>query len=331
MDARRAAGDSPRPMTTPDVILDVLARAGRSEHAEAVRALMQPAFRIVATRLAERPSGFRRSEDEDPVDPEKLAAYERALAALPIGASRFGGVPDLPPGVEWPERDGVPMEFLAQLRLADLPSDDRDPRAERGGGRSPLEGAAGGDEGDRLPREGSLLVFYNSQWGVHDMERGARCCAVIFHDGPDDALVRAAPPRIEWKSEFSDVTQFAPLLHGLAALRFEPAVRVPGGVSPWIEGELAEFWADLWCEHGDALTGREPGGFCENYLLGYADEDDYVDAHENGVDDQLLLQIDSDGAADFHFGDCNKLFFLLHRDELAARDFSRVRVYSSLG
>lgn len=38
-----------------------------------------------------------------------------------------------------------------------------------------------------------------------------------------------------------------------------------------------------------------------------------------------------DAAADFELGDCNKLFFVMRQAELAARDSTRVRVYSQLG
>jgi uncharacterized protein YwqG len=225
------------------------------------------------------------------------------------GASRLGGVPDLPPGATWPERDGVPMEFIAQVRLADV-------------------AAAGADE--RLPAQGSLLFFYNSQWGASDMEADARCCAVLFHDGPDEALVRTAPPRVEWKSEFSDVSQFAPFLHGIASLTFTRQLTVPGGVSPFIQEPLNGFWQDFHAEHHAALSGQtEP--YHESFVLGYVDEQDYIDAHANGTEDQLLLQVDSEDAAELQFGDCNKLFFLLTKGELAARDFTNVRVYSSLG
>ncbi len=293
---------------TQDTIVEILTGAGHGDHAAAVTALIQPAFRIVASALAPRPGHFRRAEDEPDLDEEKLTAFEGAMAALPLGASRFGGVPDLPPGVTWPERDGVPMEFIAQIRLADVAAAAADPR---------------------LPAQGSLLFFYNSQWTTSDQGEDG-CCAVLFHDGPDDALVRGAPPRVEWKSEFSDTTQFAPFLHGLAALRFEPTLSLPGGVSPYIQEPLNGFWQDFMCDQSKALSGStEP--YRDSFLLGYVDEQDYVDAHANGTDDQLLLQVDSEDAAEFQFGDCNKLFFLLTKDELAARDFSNARVYSMLG
>ncbi len=36
------------------------------------------------------------------------------------GASRLGGLPDLPEGIEWPIREGYRFDFVAQLRLEDL-------------------------------------------------------------------------------------------------------------------------------------------------------------------------------------------------------------------
>ena len=286
-------------MTTRADIRKLVEAAGHGAHADLVDQLVQPTMRLVATAIAPRPAGWAEPDEEN------VAQMDAALQALPLGASRFGGVPDLPPGAEWPERDGVPMEFIAQLRLADA-----------------------GDA--RLPASGSLLFFYNSQWGTTDMDRDASCCAVLFHAGPDSELVRATPPRVEWKSEFSDDPQIAPMIHGMASLRFEAALSVPGGVSPFIQGPLKDFWQDFHSEHHAALSGEaEP--YMSNYLLGYVDEQDYVDAHANGTEDQLLLQVDSCDAAEFQFGDCNKLFFLLTKAELAARDFSKVRVYSSLG
>jgi uncharacterized protein (TIGR02996 family) len=40
--------------------------------------------------------------------------------SLPVGASKFGGRPDMPAGTKWPEDDGEPLTFLLQLNLAEL-------------------------------------------------------------------------------------------------------------------------------------------------------------------------------------------------------------------
>src|SRR5438067_2599438 len=43
-----------------------------------------------------------------------------AEAKLPLGASRFGGGPDLPPDAGWPTLGEDPLAFLAQFNLAEL-------------------------------------------------------------------------------------------------------------------------------------------------------------------------------------------------------------------
>src|SRR3970040_1388436 len=53
---------------------------------------------------------------------------ERSLTSeseILIGASKFGGSPDVPAGFDWPHIEGrtnpEAMEFVGQIRLADLP------------------------------------------------------------------------------------------------------------------------------------------------------------------------------------------------------------------
>jgi uncharacterized protein YwqG len=57
----------------------------------------------------------------------KAGRDRRGLARLPVGASRFGGVRDLPPDLAWPEADGQKLQFLAQLDFTQLPRWDGDP------------------------------------------------------------------------------------------------------------------------------------------------------------------------------------------------------------
>ncbi|MBK9035495.1 MAG: DUF1963 domain-containing protein [Myxococcales bacterium] len=303
---------------TPDAILEALRRAGHGEHADAVRAVLEPGIHLTATALAGRPADWRTAgeaeadadaaeADADAAEADRVAVFDAAMAALPLGASRFGGIPDLPPGAAWPERDGVPMEFIAQFRLDEL---------------------AGLDPQGRLPAGGALLFFYNAQWEHSDMEPDAACCAVLFHPGPVAELVRATPPTVEWQSEFSAVPQVAPFVHGLAAVRGAPCTMAPGQTGPFVPERLASFWQGFASDHSAAY---QPGGADapQNHLLGYVDAPDYVDAQQPG--DQLLFQVSSDDAAEFQFGDCDSLYFILTAAELAARDFSRVRVYQQLG
>lgn len=83
---------------------DDLMRAARLDPVkDALRRLHSPAITIHSKTLG--PSGW--------LLPGKARAPE-------LGASRFGGWPDLPEGVAWPTWRGRPMSFLAQIDLADI-------------------------------------------------------------------------------------------------------------------------------------------------------------------------------------------------------------------
>jgi Domain of unknown function (DUF1963) len=111
---------------------------------------------------------------------------------LRIGASRFGGIPDLPPGFDWPKWNGSqlegwasglvrrtalpeqPLEFIAQLNLEDF---------------NRFSACAG------LPASGFLYFFYdsvNQPWGLDSEDQfGSR---VIFCDAKPDDLTRFGDP-----------------------------------------------------------------------------------------------------------------------------------------
>lgn len=51
---------------------------------------------------------------------EQAVAEPGADADLPVGATKLGGAPDLPPGTAWPNFEERPMAFVAQVNLADV-------------------------------------------------------------------------------------------------------------------------------------------------------------------------------------------------------------------
>lgn len=289
----------------PETVRRLVTEAGHPALADQAAALLQPAIKLVATRRAPSPSRWR-SGDEEPDLAAEVAAFDAAMAALPLGASRLGGLPDLPPGTAWPELDGVPMEFVAQLRLDEL---------------------AGLDPLGRLPAEGSLAFFQNSQFVHNDMDPDAKACAVLFAPGPASGLERAVPPRVEWKSEFSPTPQLAPFVFGLATVEAAAFEDLPEAKSPFVPAALARAWGSVMGASRDQLRPADAG----HHLLGYVHDSDYAGAHVHGADDQLLLELFSDAAPGFNFGDAGTLRFLLRKDELAAGDFSRARLYLALG
>src|SRR5262249_43619864 len=72
--------------------------------------------RLAAAKLIRRADTFLRL-----ARPAVTFKSSRAAdAKLPIGASKFGGGPDLPPGTKWPTFRKEPLAFLGQFNLADL-------------------------------------------------------------------------------------------------------------------------------------------------------------------------------------------------------------------
>src|SRR5436309_15893649 len=62
-------------------------------------------------------------------------------SSLQVGVSKLGGLPDLPAGTPWPEWNGLPQSFIAQIHLDDLHSYDVQ---------------------QILPRHGMLWFFYDA-------------------------------------------------------------------------------------------------------------------------------------------------------------------------
>lgn len=83
-----------------------------------------------------------------------LSATRADDAEIPIGASKFGGAPDVPDGFEWPMWNEKPLGFLAQINLGEV---------------------AGFDVEELLPKSGLLSFFYDFDsmpWGFIK-DRGA--------------------------------------------------------------------------------------------------------------------------------------------------------------
>ncbi len=97
---------------------------------------------------------------------EKIERVEGTDLTKP-GLTRLEWLPDLPPGVEWPQYEGKAMDFVAQINLSDL-----------AGGFHPL-----------LPKSGWLYFFVGDFWDKNVIPH-----RVFYYDGPATELVRTSPP-----------------------------------------------------------------------------------------------------------------------------------------
>jgi hypothetical protein len=246
--------------------------------------------------------------------------------AIPVGSSKLGGSPDLPPGFTWPVWQNRPQAFIAQFRLSELPA---------------LEGEV------RLPRDGLLSFFYDSAqstWGSSPADAGS--WSVLYDAGDPAALQRTAPPeapsppRSWWQRLLLPGAPQGTAKYRPCALAFHRGLSLPSWETlddwrPFIEMTDAErdAYCDLLVSLPELFAGAPIPG---HRLLGYADPiqgemegevaavtADAYQGHDaaDASEWQLLLQVDSDGPAGMMWGDAGMIYYWIHRRDLAAARF----------
>jgi hypothetical protein len=216
---------------------------------------------------------------------------------IPVGASRFGGLPDLPKEVTWPGARGIQLDFVAQLNCGDL---------------SRTLPAIG------LPASGWLWFFYDVEHSPAGlMSKDKDQWAVRYWDGPLKALSPASPPAW-WVGN----TAFP-----RCQLAVQPGNWLPDAKDPVVRAlklKPAEAQA-----YGGALKKlRGPESTPLHKLLGWPDtiqnamEADCQQLAGRG-DWQLLLQLDSDASANLMWGDSARLHLWIRREDLQAQRFDR--------
>lgn len=284
-------------------ILDALiAQFNLQAHADAVRELARPCIHI--------------------------ARDAASAGSIAPSASRFGGMPYLPAGVQWPMWNGLPLGHIATIRLSEVVMHD----ATR-----------------VLPTRGMLYFWYtfdDCAWGFDPAHRGA--FRVDYVADEDCELSRRAFPIVDWPKQlkYRDPSESS---YSECAMSFRSGFSFAnwewaGKFAP-IHKQFASspaFWAMT-----DALReARAP----LHRMLGHPDPDQgpmesecqlvsnglthgpsgEVDARwaklTKGIQDwQLLLQVDTDESGPgWMWGDMGKIYYWIRRQDLAARDFSNV-------
>lgn len=216
---------------------------------------------------------------------------------IPIGASRFGGLPDLPKGVPWPGRAGAQLDFLLQLNLEEA-------------GKAVRNGV--------LPKRGWLWFFYDTEkgpWGTEGEDR--KGWEIVFWDGRPDELVPASVPG--WLADDAVLP--------LRALSLQQTNWLPAANSPTIK-KLKLTKPETTAYSGTISALRKPEDCPIHKVLGWADtiQEDMAQTCSSiagGRDWRLLLQLDSDPSVGLGFGDAGRLYFWIRESDLAARRFDR--------
>ena len=252
----------------------------------------------------------------------RLRATPRSDAHIPVGASKFGGLPDLPLTVPWPTWHGMPQGFIAQVNLAEA-----GPYLPPG----------------LLPSTGILLFFYDrvaQPWGYDPLHGG---CAQVLYVSADDAPLQRRPAPLAVDA----APRCAPDLR-TCAVSYSSVLSVPAGHSAWFaqlvrdEDVLHRYWD--WV--GDFTADRYPS----HQLLGWPrpvqnDEMElecqlvshgvivdswstlrdprHAHLHAGAPEWHLLLQVDSDPALDTAWVDDGRIFYWIRRQDLVARSFGQ--------
>lgn len=237
------------------------------------------------------------------------------LQDIPVGVSKLGGLPDLPPDITWPEYKDHALDFVAQINLNEI--------------------ARFEDVLDvPLPATGLLSFFFDaSQWGEVDAFYPGRWR--VFYISDTRQLVRQRRPvnlrnRLYNTVPVNFVLEMTyPSKWSMNADRF-PDLNLDEATE---EGSKLLELFDRLASH--KLTGHRMFGypdtlqfdtydpFFNNYTnhpspdqLNIGEVKDEIAQRRIRPDWLLLLQVVSDADAEMMWGDVGHLFFYISRDDL---------------
>jgi uncharacterized protein (TIGR02996 family) len=216
-----------------------------------------------------------------------VRATRAADKTLPVGDSKFGGRPDLPPGAKWPRYEGLPLAFVAQFDLGEL--------------HTSLVV-------HELPASGLLSVFCMSPDDGDFDETGSWR---VFHFPDASKLARC-----EFDDELSGDSQLRS-----GRLAFTELLTLPAPNSPWgDEWDVDEDAEDDHQSHATDLYREVDRGRYENRLLGFPTQ--YVHDPLGKKSMRHLLTLTGDGPVGWGWG---LVYFTLSETQLRNGQLNKTR------
>lgn len=238
---------------------------------------------------------------------------------LPVGASKIGGRPDLPPNHPFPEWKNTPLAFLAQINLADV---------------------SNFSTASELPSSGLLSFFYNvsqDTWGFDPKDKGS--WQVYYFASLDNIQRSECPANLPEQGKYQS-----------CALSFFEELTVP----PFRSSVIDDFDLDLDDRKKyirfERLFDKSSGEKMKNRIFGYPnaiqgdmslecqlvsngiycgdakqrEHPRYKELEAGAKDWKLLLQLDSEEAtAKMMWGDVGRVYFWIHKTALENREFEK--------
>lgn len=227
---------------------------------------------------------------------------------LKSGITKFGGQPDFPRGYSWPDFNGSPLPFLAQINLLNI---------------------APYDIKQYLPTTGMLYFFFDLDAFFDTVPRDNLTWRVLYYDSVLTDFDHFIFPDIQHHyptcmincstemtlPDYNNIEKFDTTL----VRQF----RLPEALTEMEEQTYYKAQQQL------SGTANAKHHIPVHRLLGYPDNIQWTMYSELGdvsTDWQLLLQMDSDDAPDTNWGDTGRIYFWINRQDLANCDFSKVQL-----
>jgi uncharacterized protein YwqG len=251
-------------------------------------------------------------------DLEKMLQYSMVLEEegaedreLSIGATKFGGSPDVPPDFVWPTWQERQLSFLAQFNLAEIAEFDVE---------------------HRLPHAGLLSLFYDAQeqpMGLFASDRGA--WRVYHFSTPLENLKRKPLPE-----ELPEDVRFP-----TSRISYSVDMTLPDSVAWEIENlELTREERESYIDLKDAnqttvfplhrllghpeIIQQEMRGDCQERFDPSDVEKPMEPTPEEIEQWRLLIQLDTNEETGMYWGNTGKLYFWIRECDLQARAFENV-------
>ncbi len=262
-----------------------------------------------------------------------------------IGHSRFGGSPDLPEQLEWPQsKNGEKMTLIAQLNLAQLQAEIQDEEYQ-------------GVHSSLLPKQGMLYFFLGEGETAHNIEH-----QVIYWQETDMSQLQYQEYEgfTIWEEE-DEIKFEAYEVHAHADVEFpnygystlhlvdqdtltdesEEAYMLITEEMDWKpENKMGQLFGYAEGQHGDGELVAT--SYLYNGKYTYRPDDDrkrllkHFDGDEARLQEELdnvymLLEVDSDQEIGFLWWDAGYLQFFIRKEDLLAGRFDRTfcSIYSS--
>ena len=240
----------------------------------------------------------------------RLAAHPTEETRLELGATKFGGTPDLPSGMSWPEYEGSPLPFIAQINLSEV---------------------AAFDLSHLLPDSGILSFFFDLDAFFENlqMDSDARIWHVHYISAPLPELRRLTlPESIAHRRRYRpcNVTCTTEFTLPDYSLYDSSSIERLGLTEPLTDEEERAYYRVK-----AQLAGKDGAKYHVpiHRLLGHADvvQWNMHNQLEGRTDDwQMLFQVDSDDASNMDWGDTGRIYYWIRITDLAERNFNRLKV-----